>query len=406
MNLVDRVKNVLLTPKTEWGVIAAESTTQKDIFLGYVLPLAAFAAVMGFLSSYVVGMMISSFFHMSIMWALVGAIYRFVMTFVTVLVVAFIVDALAPSFGGTKNMVQATKVVAYSFTAAWVGSVFSIIPFLGWLLSLLCALYCLYLLYLGLPPTMKNPEDKTIGYAAVVVIISIVVSIVIAAIGGMMTAGGIVGAGMMRGGLGATSPYSSNAVTVNPKLEAYSKHLEEASKQMEAAQKSGDPNKQMAAAMGALGAAMGGKGGVEPVQIDALKPFVPETFAGLPRKDMRTERGGVQGLMTAKAEGVYNDGAGKHASLEVIDTGGASGFMAIAGWANLQSEREDDYHRESTHKDGNRMVHESVNKKGGSNEYTVVLGERFIVTAKGNADFDALRSSVASLDLGKLESLK
>ena len=31
MNLVDRVKNVLLTPKTEWPVIAAETTTQKDI---------------------------------------------------------------------------------------------------------------------------------------------------------------------------------------------------------------------------------------------------------------------------------------------------------------------------------------------------------------------------------------
>ncbi len=202
MNLVDRVKNILLTPKTEWGVIAAETTTQKDILIGYVLPLAAFAAVMSFLSSYVVGLMISAFLHMSMMWALFAAIYHFVMAFVAVLVIAFIVDALAPSFGGTKNMVQATKVVAYSFTAAWVGSVFTIIPILGALLALLCALYCLYLLYLGLPHTMKNPEDKTIGYAAVVIIVSFIVMIVIGAIGGMMTAGGVVGAGMMHSGLG------------------------------------------------------------------------------------------------------------------------------------------------------------------------------------------------------------
>ncbi|HUL95766.1 MAG TPA: Yip1 family protein [Usitatibacter sp.] len=405
MNLVDRVKNILLTPKTEWGVIAGENTPQKDLMIGYVLPLAAFAAVMAFLSMYVVSAMFGGFFHMSLMWALMMAVYRFIMAFIAVFVIAFIVDALAPSFGGTKNMQQATKVVAYSFTAAWIGSVFSIIPFLGWLLSLLAALYCIYLLYLGLPPLMKNPEDKTIGYAAVVIIVSFVVMIVISAIGTAMSAGGMIGAGMMRSGLGGGSVYSSPAVTVNPKLEAYSKRLDEANKQMEAAQKSGDAGKQMAAAMGAMGAALGGKPGVEPVQLDVLKPFVPETFAGLPRKDMRTERGGVQGLMTAKAEGIYNDGAGKHASLEVVDTGGAAGLMGLAAWMNIQSEREDEYRRESTRKEGNRIVHESVNKKGGNNEFTVVLGQRFIVKAEGNADIDALKSSVASLDLGKLESL-
>lgn len=405
MNLVDRVKNILLTPKTEWPVIAAETTSQKDLMLGYVLPLAAFAAVMAFLSSYVVSMMFGSFLHMGIMWALVGALYRFIMAFVTVVVMAFIVDALAPSFGGTKNMQQATKVVAYAFTAAWVGSVFTIIPILGWLLYIIAALYCLYLLYLGLPVLMKNPEDKTIGYAAVVIIVGIVVSVVIGMIGGMMTAGGMVGASMMRSGLG-TPGYTSPAVTVNPRLEAYSQRLDEANKQLEAAQKSGDAGKQMAAAMGALGAAVGGKPGVEPVQIDVLKPFVPETFAGLPRKDMRTERGGVQGLMTAKAEGVYNDGAGKHANLEVVDTGGASGLMGLAGWMNITAEKEDEYRRESTRKENGRLVHESVNKKGGSNEFTIVLGDRFIVKATGNADIDALKSSVAGLDLGKLESLK
>ena len=64
------------------------------------------------------------------------------------------------------------------------------------------------------------------------------------------------------------------------------------------------------------------------------------------------------------------------------------------------------YRKESTHKDGNRLVHEEVNKQGGSNKFVVVLNERFIVTARGNVPIDALKSSVASLDLGKLESLK
>lgn len=413
MNLVERAKNILLTPKTEWAVIEAETTPPKDLILNYVLPLAAFAAVMQFLSLAVIGTHtpLGGVFHLGYGFALAMAVYHLVMAVVAVFVIGFIIDALAPSFGGTKNMNQATKVAAYAFTASWVGSVFTLIPWLGAVLVLLCALYGLYLLYLGLPQLMKNPADKSIGYTAVVVIAAIVVTVIIGMIGGMfmggaMLAGGALGANTFDRAARGSSTVTYDANSPMGKLDAYGKRLDEANKKMEAAQKSGDANAQMAAAMAAAGAALGGKPGVEPVQIDALKPFVPDTFAGLPRKDMRTERGGVAGLMTAKAEGVYNDGAGKNADLEVVDAGGASGLMGLASWMNVQAEREDQYRKESTHKDGNRLVHEEVNKQGGSNKFVVVLNERFIVTARGNVPIDALKSSVASLDLGKLESLK
>jgi len=411
MNLVERAKNILLTPKTEWAVIEAEPTPPKDLILNYVLPLAAFAAVMHFLSLAIIGTRtpFGGVFHVGYGWALMMAVYQLVMAVVAVFVIAFIIDALAPSFGGTKSMNQATKVAAYAFTASWIGSVFGLIPWLGAVLMFICALYGLYLLYLGLPALMKNPADKSIGYTAVVVIAAIVVTVVIGMVGGMFMGGAMMAGGALTSGM--PGPRVSSTVTYDAnspmgKLEAYGKRMEEANKKVEAAQKTGDANAQMAAAMAAAGAALGGKPGVEPVQIDALKPFVPDSFAGLPRKDMRTERGGVAGLMTAKAEGVYNDGAGKNADLEVVDAGGASGLMGLASWMNVQAEREDSYHKETTHKEGNRLIHEEVSKQGGSNKFVVVLNERFIVTARGNVPIDALKSSVASLDLGKLESLK
>ena len=413
MNLVERAKNILLTPKTEWGVIEAETTPRKDLILGYVLPLALIPAIVTFLTMSIIGTALGFLGgHMTfgIGLGLTMAIWRLVSAVIAVFVIAFIIDALAPSFGGTKNMDQAFKVIVYASTAGWVGSIFSIIPILGWLLSLLASLYGLYLLYLGLPRLMKAPEDKAIGYTAVVVIIAIVVLVILSAVssvfmmGGGLAAGGM-GAMMNRPNAGATVTYDANSPM--GKLEAYGKRMEEANKKMETAQKSGDANQQMAAAMASMATAMGGKPGVEPVQIDALKPFVPDTFAGLPRKDLRTERGGVQGLMTAKAEGVYNDGAGKNVDLEVVDSGGASGLMGLASWMNVQAEKEDQYRKESTRKEGNRLVHEEVNKQpGGSSKYVVVLADRFIVTARGTADIGTLKSGVASLDLGKLESLK
>ena len=46
-------------------------------------------------------------------------------------------------------------------------------------------------------------------------------------------------------------------------------------------------------------------------------------------------------------------------------------------------------------------------RKDGRNEYDVVIGERFIVAAKGQGiDMSALKSAVGSLDLSKLEGMK
>jgi hypothetical protein len=161
----------------------------------------------------------------------------------------------------------------------------------------------------------------------------------------------------------------------------------------------------MEAALGALGTALSGGKTVEPVQVDALKPFVPDKLAGLPRADIRTERGGVSGLMVAKAEADYAEGD-KRIELEVTDTGGAAGLLGMAAWLGFQGEKEDSNRRESTRKEGTRVIHEEVDKRGGHSEYTVVLASRYVVSAKGNAELAALKSAVNGLDLAKLEALK
>jgi len=163
----------------------------------------------------------------------------------------------------------------------------------------------------------------------------------------------------------------------------------------------------MAAATELVGAALGGGKRFEPVGIEVLKPLVPEKFAGLPRTSQGAEKGGMAGLQISKAEARYEDGSGKEVELEITDTGGAGGLMGLAGWMNVQGEREDGSRIERTRKEGSRMVHEEVSKTGGDNEYTVVLADRFIVSARGQGvAIDTLRSAVGSLDLAKLESMK
>lgn len=406
MGLIDRVKNILLTPKTEWNVIAAEATLPKAIVTGYVLPLALVVAVAGFVGSALIGHsvpLLGGTIRMPIGWALALALYQLVMAVVAVFVLAFIVDALAPTFGGQKNFNQAIKLVAYSYTAGMAGSVLGILPWLGFLLALILGIYGLYLLYLGLPKLMLNPADKSVAYTAVIVVVAIVVFVIIGMIGAAVTAPVMMGAASM----GASPSVTYDRGSPMGKLDEFGKKMGEASKRMEAAEKSGDPQKQMEAAMGALGTAMSGGKGVEPVQLEVLKPVLPATFAGLPQTATQSDRSGVPGLMIAKAQATYGDSSGKSVDVEVVDTGGAAGLMGLASWMGMQGEREDSSHREVTRREGNRLVHEEVSKTGGENTFTVVLANRFVISASGRGvDIGTLKAGVASLDFGKIESLK
>ncbi len=408
MNIVERVKNILLTPKTEWDVIAGESTTPQQLVITYVLPLAGIAAIAGFISSAIIGTtlgFLGGTIRVPFVWALVAAVFHLVMSVVSVFLVGFIIDVLAPTFGGTKNLNQAIKVAAYTYTAGWIGAVFGIIPILGALLGLLLALYGIYILYLGLPKLMKNPADKTIVYTIVVIVVAIVVSVIAFSVAGLITAPAMLAAGGYSSMGSPKVTYEKGSPMAG--LDQFAKKMEEAGRKMEAAQKSGDPNKQMESAMAAMGTVLSGGKGVEPLSIDQIKPFVPDTFAGLPRTGSKAERTGVTGFMVAKAEATYGDSAGKSVRLEVVDTGGAAGLMGLAAWMNVQSEREDENRSERTRKEGDRMIHEEVDKRGGRNKYGVVVGNRFMVSAEGNGvDIGTLKSGVNSVDLGKLESTK
>jgi hypothetical protein len=404
MQLVQRAKNIIVSPRTEWDVIAAESTPARDLVVGYVLPLAAVAALAGLIGMSLIGQSLPFLgtFRMGIGWGLALAIYNIVMAVVFVFVLGFIIDALAPTFSGQKDRAQALKLAAYSYTPAWLAGILAIIPALG-ILAIVGAIYGLYLLYLGLPRLMKNPPDKSAGYTALVVVCAIVVGFIISMIGGLITAPAMMAAHGM-GGAAVTFDKGSGGA----QLDQFARKMEEAGKRMDEAQKSGDPGRQMEAALGALGTALSGGKGVEPVQLDALKPFAPEKFAGLPRTDLRADRSGVAGLMAAKVEAEYGEGD-RTVQLEIVDTGGAAGLTALAGWAALgmTSESETADRTERMRREGDRLVREEVSKRDGTSTYSVILGDRFVVSAEGRGvEIGTLKSAVGSLDLARIEALK
>jgi hypothetical protein len=182
MNLVDRVKRILLSPKTEWAVIDAEPATLAELYTRYIMPLAAIGPLAQLIGYSVFGISVPFIgtYRVPIGTAITQALVTYILTLAGTYVLALIIDALAPTFNGQRSQIQSLKLAAYSLTASWVAGIFSLIP--GLRILTLLGIYSLYLLYLGLPVLMKTPREKAASYTAVVILAAIVLSIVIGAV--------------------------------------------------------------------------------------------------------------------------------------------------------------------------------------------------------------------------------
>lgn len=205
--LVARVMGMLTKPAAEWDVIDGETATVQGLFTGYACILALIIPIMSALMSALAFSALGflhSFMPLVVHFGPVALAGRAVLTYIeyllTTFVVGLIIDALAPSFDGQKNPVQAMKLAVYSWTAVWVSGIALIVPILGGLVVLAALFYSLYAFWIGAPKIMKTPAEKSSGYALVCMGASLVAALVIVMVFGalqaMLFVGSTIGGGL------------------------------------------------------------------------------------------------------------------------------------------------------------------------------------------------------------------
>jgi hypothetical protein len=170
--LVDRVKAIMLSPQSEWAVIAGEPSQARALFARYVAILALIPAISGFVG----GSLIGGF--TPIVLGLGNAVVHYLLAFTSVAVLMAILSTLAPTFGADKNAANALKLTVYSYTPVWLAGIFLLVPGLRFLSIL--GLYGVYLLWVGLPPMLRAPRGKALPFALVVALIAVAVEIITA----------------------------------------------------------------------------------------------------------------------------------------------------------------------------------------------------------------------------------
>jgi len=172
-----RVKNILFSPAEEWDRIEAEPATAKDLYLRYACILAAIGPIARLIGGQVFGR--RGFFlivHPPLLRSIVSAVVDYGLNLAGVFVLALAIDAMAPSFGGTRNRLQALKLAVYAWTAGWIFAAFQLAPPVSGLSII--GVYSFYLLYLGLPKLMKPAGDKAVIYAVLSIVVALAIWIV------------------------------------------------------------------------------------------------------------------------------------------------------------------------------------------------------------------------------------
>jgi hypothetical protein len=180
MDLIEKVRRLLVKPKDTLPVLKAEPEIMQGLLI-YICILALIPMLAVFIGKAVIGIKIGEWgrFRAPVGYALITSLVLYILTVGSVLLIGFIIDLLAPNFGGSRNYIRALKTAAYSSTPFMLGGILAI--FNSTVISVLwlvIALYGIYILFLALPIFMESPIEQNIFYSVVTVAGAIVLSFI------------------------------------------------------------------------------------------------------------------------------------------------------------------------------------------------------------------------------------
>ena len=379
--LLSRLRGLLVAPRATWATVAAEQATPISLYRDWIVWLAAITPVAMFIGLAIFGLSVPlvGTIRVGAGALLVQMLVSYVLTLVVVYLVALLAAALAPRFAGRQDNVQALKLVAYAWAPVWVVGILHLVPALGPLtvLAVLAALvYSIWLFWIGAQSVLAVPQERAVGFTAVIIVIGVVVAMVV----GMVSAA-LSGFGALTPG--AAFSYSTphlggapTAVLVNPATQ-------------EAMRLAADGSP--------------AQGAVAPLAPDQLSAFLPMTVDGMARGPVSSVSSGLANLRISNAKARYGSGA-QSIEISITDLPAERAMLAMAGV--MQTDQRTSTGYDKIFRQGGNTVMEHWVASDSYGTYSVIVANRFKVKVTGNGpDMATLQKDAQSLDLAGLAKL-
>jgi hypothetical protein len=158
----NRLKNLILNPKSEWNAIELEAGTKEELIKKYAIPLMVMVAVCSIIGDSI----FQSRLTFSIAAVVCKAFFVFGIAYAGMYISAIIITELASSFSSKRDLDACYRLVIYSLSAYYAASALTnLLPFLRELNIL--GLYSLYLFWVGAAIVLKTPDDNKVGFVVV-----------------------------------------------------------------------------------------------------------------------------------------------------------------------------------------------------------------------------------------------
>jgi len=177
-NIYSRCIGIIASPKEEWIKIKSEDASFFQLITNFLLPLLILTAGASVIGSYF--QMVGSGFAFDIL--VIAGLLSFFSILISVLLSILAVNSMIRTFGGTPNLMQASKLVVYSFVPGiLVVIIFVLIP---WLYILgLFFLYSFVIFFQGTPVLLNISRQRQSNFSilssAMILIIYLVIRFIL-----------------------------------------------------------------------------------------------------------------------------------------------------------------------------------------------------------------------------------
>jgi len=177
----------LSNPRQTWESYLGGETGWQRTAIELTVPMIVSAIIIGWLLSVLLG---GFFYYGYGRGVVLGLIVGLIAAGISIVVLGFVVSALAGVFGGQANFDRAFAGVSLAMIPSWVGTALGGIPWIGWLLQLAGSIIGLVFLYKIIPLAVRVPADKRVVHFVLTLVTVFVINIILGAIFGLGAATG------------------------------------------------------------------------------------------------------------------------------------------------------------------------------------------------------------------------
>lgn len=172
---ISLIKGGLLDSDATWKSYHAENKSWKDTFIELTGPMILVSVILSSIFTWV----FSSFSMFGSQGGVGFTLMRLIAAVVGILVAAFIFSYIAGFFKGRHNFNKGFAALSLAAIPAYIGGVFSGLPFIGWLISLGLGILSLVFLYKILPSYLEVPEDKRVVHFIASLVATFIIVLII-----------------------------------------------------------------------------------------------------------------------------------------------------------------------------------------------------------------------------------